>query len=650
MKLLPLGNKPNISSTNHGSNVSMELDSRGHPHITWFENKNGHNEIHYTFWDGQQWTCHNQSMVGWADELVSSGNSILLDSQEKPYIVFSRKLPDSQSAISLVTTEDDKWILDELDVNYDITWVGILRYDYNIYDSSSSYTSSSSSSNNSSSSSVDSSSSSSGNDAKIFIVALDSDHILRIYSISTFGWNLLSEKEMIYDNIYPLPPNIKISMCSNYMGVTWNFEETICYNFFNLNSESWLYDDSRAFVIPGLVSVDSIGYKDIIGKMAFGMIKSEGSTTQIINKVISTNGSTSYLGNTIIESEDIKVYGNNSFISSGYSNISIAYDTDLDEFNVLGFGARLAKYNYNGVIWSKEYVSIEGISEGIYSDKIITKSHNNLLGISFSNNNIYFYCENDTEDTFKVASPEISAFTGQRLYVAPWTSYKLNGDEIRCTWSNRVGDMLRESVTKVNVIISDKEDPDCYTSSSSSSSTSLSSSSSTSLSSSSSTSLSSISSSSTSESSESSISSISSESSQGYSTSSSSSSYLDTIYVTFTGSLAVSGQGSWRTFNGGTYLCSKTGPSTYVYEVRGGSQSFPYDWYQDKITVYLSGGNYYVLLHTESYFGSTGNYGESVTWSVSGSDPLAEPYAFHSHTTPDPTHVDSVTAVDTSIL
>ena len=536
MKFIPLGYRPNVSSTRHGSsNVSLQADTRGLPHLSWLERKNGHNEIHYSFWDGQQWTYHQHPVIGWTEEeLVSSGNSLVLGIYECPFIVFSRSLPSGRSAISIASKEENGWLLDELEVDYDVKTVGLFKYDYSVQFSSSSssslmytsissdssnssessssssnssnsssssidssssssliYTSissdssesssssskssssSSSNSSNSSSSSIDSSSSSSTDDARMFIVTYDSENIFRIYSIRNSGWYLIGEKSMSISDISTL----KYVVCGKYLGITWNTTDTIYYNFFDINQTIWKYSSAQSVLIEGLSSVGVEGFNsEDDGKLVFAIIIEKVDETQIYNMVVDTNGVTSYLGDDyIIESEPVLVTGNNDYVSSGYSDISICRDPITNIFSIVAFGGRLVKYILNGS-WTKVYGSIEGISSGISPDILNIKSYNGTISLSFSNNSgdVYYFYENSNLDTFDTVYPYITVFNEQRLYITKYKDGKLtDGVKVPCTWWDRVGDILRESITRVNVIVNDGEDPLCY--SSSSSSTSLSS-------------------------------------------------------------------------------------------------------------------------------------------------------------------------------
>lgn len=163
MKYIPL-DKVNVSETRLNSIApSIELDSRDYPHISYLNQKLERNTMNYTYWDGLKWSYNNIPEIYVSEEeIVSSPNSLILDSNEDPYIAFSRKGGDTGAGSTLsLASYSNEWNLNELNVDYDCSWIGLKRYDRGIDFSSSSSTSSSTSSSSSDQYSSSSSSSSS---------------------------------------------------------------------------------------------------------------------------------------------------------------------------------------------------------------------------------------------------------------------------------------------------------------------------------------------------------------------------------------------------------------------------------------------------------------------------------------------------------
>lgn len=171
MKYIPLNNQPNVSRTRSESiSPSLKLDSRSFPHITWLEKQLGRYSFNYEYWDGLKWSYKDFPEVYISEEeIVSSPNSIVLDDNEDPVVTFARKI-GSGNRLTLASYNDG-WNFNNLDVDYDLNWIGVTKNKRGIEYSSSSSSSSSyirewTSSSSSSSSSSDSSESSSSKSSK----------------------------------------------------------------------------------------------------------------------------------------------------------------------------------------------------------------------------------------------------------------------------------------------------------------------------------------------------------------------------------------------------------------------------------------------------------------------------------------------------
>ena len=68
---------------------SMDLDSRGYPHVVWVEQKNGHFDLVYKFWNGLSWESLEAEVLYRSDEDISYANLIVLNDEK--IIIFSRK-------------------------------------------------------------------------------------------------------------------------------------------------------------------------------------------------------------------------------------------------------------------------------------------------------------------------------------------------------------------------------------------------------------------------------------------------------------------------------------------------------------------------------------------------------------------------------
>ena len=78
---------------------SMELDSRGYPHLTWVEQKNGYYDLIYKFWNGFCWESIGTDALYRTDNEISYSNISIVNSEI--IIVFSKK-NSSNSTIGLI--------------------------------------------------------------------------------------------------------------------------------------------------------------------------------------------------------------------------------------------------------------------------------------------------------------------------------------------------------------------------------------------------------------------------------------------------------------------------------------------------------------------------------------------------------------------
>ena len=126
MKFTPLNNQPNISNRGFESvSPSMQLDSRGFPHISWLDKKQGHNTINYRFWDGLQWSKLEDSIIDRSEEeIIHSHNGIVLEN-ESPIVAYSKR-DVIGSLLTIAYPSEGDWVKSSLSVSYDTKWIGIV--------------------------------------------------------------------------------------------------------------------------------------------------------------------------------------------------------------------------------------------------------------------------------------------------------------------------------------------------------------------------------------------------------------------------------------------------------------------------------------------------------------------------------------------
>lgn len=137
MKFKSIGNQSNISSNRSGQSnrfsslsPSMKLDSMGFSHVSWITVKNGHNEINYKYWNGDKWDfIGDNSIVSKSkDSIYYSPNGIALTDDDSPILAFVRKDINTNNRICVARVSYGEWSFDELEVGYDIKWIGAFFY------------------------------------------------------------------------------------------------------------------------------------------------------------------------------------------------------------------------------------------------------------------------------------------------------------------------------------------------------------------------------------------------------------------------------------------------------------------------------------------------------------------------------------------
>ena len=143
MKYVPLLNYPNISESRLESiSPSLKISSINNPHVCWLDKGNDINVVNYSYWDGTKWAYKDIPKVYISNEdIVSSPSSLVLDNDD-PIIAFSRKYVGGSniSRLSLATYDNTntKWNFNDLDVDYEVGWIGVTKQDRGVEYSSSS--------------------------------------------------------------------------------------------------------------------------------------------------------------------------------------------------------------------------------------------------------------------------------------------------------------------------------------------------------------------------------------------------------------------------------------------------------------------------------------------------------------------------------
>jgi hypothetical protein len=440
-----LGNKPpNISESRFEcSSSSFKLDSLGNPSVSFLEIKQGHNNINYVFWDGLQWSYNDIPLVYSSQEdIVYSPNSFILG--EGPVIAFSRESPSGSKLF--LTTYDNEWVFNTLDVNYEVSWIGVVgKGDLGPSSSSSSLSSSSAYSSSSSISSYE-----------YYVVVYDSTNSLfKVYRVSS-SWTLLGIMSYSLTSF----DSIRIDSCGHKIGIAFVHDD-IKYNFFDIDSATWsfvTFDTVPSSILYGpVIDMDFKGYfygSDSV--MAFGWLSGDGSYSYICSVLMNDLGIETYPDgiSAIVESAYIDVVASSGYIVNGFRTIGVSLDSSLYiHMFASGLKNKLFDLGFSG--WAGTNIEINGISEGIAMRRLRCEFYNTAKIVGIDAGNVYYF-NYIAGSSFVMSTPDITLINSQNpAGRVIYSSGILSPSAIIGTLNDAVGDILRDNERPV-LIISNK--------------------------------------------------------------------------------------------------------------------------------------------------------------------------------------------------
>jgi len=455
MKYIPLNNQPNVSETREQSiSPSLRMDDRDYPCIAYLSKGFNINQVNYSFWDGLKWSFYGIPKVYVSQsDIIFSPNALWLDTENNPSICFSRKI-GSGYRLS-VATYTDAWVFNDLDVDYEVTWIGItgLKAQYN-------------NSSSSSSESVSTSSSSSMSEVDYFIVSYDSTNsMFHVYSVSGSLWTLLGSKYGLLDNF----DGVRIDICGRKIGIAYVYNSfsttssssessstsssSIKYNFIDIDTFLWSFvnfNDVIASQLYGeIIDMDLRGYYTGSSVMAFSWLSKTDDTFYINGVLCYDTGIETPLDgiSPVIESNAIDVVS--SYIVNGYRKVGICLDS-LNLPWIIATGMASKMYNFNGMVWSKDLIDIEGISNGIVPNYMrIDYGDNVKMSLATDSGDIYYF--ESSSGSYAESNPDMILLNNKWAYHAEYSSGKLNGVDIEGTYENIYGDILRDSERPVMI-------------------------------------------------------------------------------------------------------------------------------------------------------------------------------------------------------
>ena len=430
MKYLPLKNQPNVSRTRFQSmSPSMQLDGRGYPHIVWLEEREGANDLSYSYWDGLKWSYLGTSKVYVSkDEVTSSPNALILNNQDEPLIVFSRKT-GTGSKLSLATYSDT-WSFNSLNVIYSVGWIGIAKRSEDTYSSSSS--------------------SGGSEDNNYYVVVYDiTNSEFKIYSVDVV-WTLVGSKAVDTSSYL----TTKITVCDTKIAIAFIEDNTsIEYNYFDVITDLWsfgTFTTMAASILYGdIIDMDLEGY-NTVGVESFCVGWLSGNTiSSYINSAICLSDGTvtpADLSSYNVESNLVDVISNSvSYLVNGYRKIGITLDdSGLCQIVCLGVSSKIFSLSALNV-WSEDLIDLEAVSNGnVYTYLDINYFGDVKIVIGADSGDIYYF-EPSSDTTFPVANPEVILLSGGDFAYKITSFSPMQGSDILDLYNNYYGQVLKDA-------------------------------------------------------------------------------------------------------------------------------------------------------------------------------------------------------------
>jgi len=451
MKLSPLNNQLNLSNNGFESfSPSMQLDSRGFPHISWMNKKLGHNLINYRFWDGLKWSSIENVNVDRSEEnVVHSNNSIVLDS-DNPIVCFSKKDVNG-SLLTVSYRSNGEWIKSELLVDYVTKWIGIALIEEN--DTSS-----------------ESESSSSDISNYIFVCTIDSDGLFNAYKWSkTIEWDYVSS----FSDPIVSYSKIKIIQSKTKIGISYLKNDSIYYNFFDTESESWVFEDfdSISNVEESILDFDIDAYSNAdVMVISLAWLSNGENDFYVRHTNVDSDGDQGVDDSldTIVHERE-RTIQSNSYIVNGFNTISV-FNDEFKKPSIMASGAETSYYHKDSV-WNIEMVDVKGSCDGFTPKSCNLKiDKDQIVNLLFESNGEIYFFQNSQDSGFNMSNPQMVVFNTKNLFITTWQCGELPGNFISQTYNNKSGDIIKDSIRKVAIVVNDSYDPLFESSSSSSSS------------------------------------------------------------------------------------------------------------------------------------------------------------------------------------
>jgi len=436
MKYLPLDNQPNVSRTRFESvSPSMQLDGRGYPHVAWMEEKNGTNEISYSFWDGLKWSYLGTSKVYISEEEINpTPNALVLNSNDEPQIVFSRRLGEG-SRLSLATFEAE-WVFKSLDVTYDIGWVGIVKRNSEVESSSSS-------------------SGTTGGGEDYYVVVYDiTNSEFKVYSV-TDAWllvGIIAEATTSYSTI-------KISMSFDEIVIAFiEADSSIEYNFFDVVAQTWSFVSFTT--LPASELYGDISDMDLDSYYTESLLSEWGCISWLSGDAYKSyvNSAICYPDGSIIPTDSVNynvevnevdvVVSSTDYSVNGYKQIGVTLE-DSSGFGyprIVCLGTSSKTFTLPASLeWVHDVLDIEAVGNGNVFTSLCVNYFEDVKIVFGADSGDIYYFEPSTDETFPIANPEIILLNDSDLAYRLTSFNPSSGEDILGLYNNKYGRVLREA-------------------------------------------------------------------------------------------------------------------------------------------------------------------------------------------------------------
>jgi hypothetical protein len=303
-----------LTNQNQPEYFSMALDDRGYPHLSWVEQKNGHYDLVYKFWNGICWETLETEVLYRSDDEVTYSNIMIVNNEV--LIIFTKKSYDN-SIIGFIRIDQVVTEVIEYQTNGFVDWVGLIT------DKS--------------------------EKERPYVISYESNSF-KIYQLT--DENLLLQSSIDY-TITDFD-QIKIATTKDHFIVAINNENNIEFNFFDYTTNLW--DDTDFVELISSVTTGEIISFDLDGlndssQAGFTWIENNDSE-KVHYLTTDSSGIETILDQDPIYDKETSLEAPEGFTIGGFTNVGLSYESDTNP-HIVALGAQNVKFSYT-TEWEQE--------------------------------------------------------------------------------------------------------------------------------------------------------------------------------------------------------------------------------------------------------------------------------------------------------